>query len=262
MGHVFKAIAPDGTEVAVKMVKADLAHDRIFRRRFAREARIARSLDNPHVVPVLDDGEHDGIPYLVQRFVVGGSLEQRLEGGARLSPDTAAKICADVAAGLDALHEFARRVHAVLVHRDVKPGNILFNERGEASITDFGLAKDTRGTVLTEYGQILGTLDYLAPEQIRNRDVGAPTDVYGLGCVMYECLAGGPPFGHLRGTMRVLGAHLGDLPTDPTTKRPDLPPEVASAVLCALEKEPAERPQSAGELARMLQAAAGIDSAS
>lgn len=260
MGYVYKATAPDGSAVALKMVKEDLAQDTIFRKRFAREARIARSLDNPHIVPVLDEGEHNGIPYLVQRFVSGGSLQDRLRGGAQLSIETTVGICADVAEGLDALHDFARRVQALLVHRDIKPGNILFDQCEQAQITDFGLAKDSRGTTLTRLGQALGTPDYMAPEQIRNQDIGAPTDVYALGCVIYECVCGSPPFGHLH-TMRALWAHLNEAPPDPTTKRQDLRPGFVSAILWALNKDPGERPQSAGELARKLKSAAGTDTA-
>jgi serine/threonine-protein kinase len=258
MGHVYRAVGPDGSIVALKLVKADLANDRKFRKRFEREARIARELEHPHIVPVIDSGEHLGVPYLVQRFVPGGSLEDRLNDRRTLDVHTAVAVCSDAAAGLDALHDFARRVKAQLVHRDIKPGNILLDEDGAAHITDFGLAKDSRGSVLTELGQALGTPDYMAPEQVRGGDVGPPTDVYGLGCVVYECLTGSPPFSHLPG-LRVLWGHLREQPPDPFAERSDLPPGLGSPILRALEKDPARRPQSAGEFARSLQQAAKLE---
>jgi serine/threonine-protein kinase len=137
----------------------------------------------------------------------------------------------------------------------VKPGNILLDASGTAYITDFGLAKDTEGTVLTKPGQALGSLDYMAPEQIRGEQVGPAADVYALGCVLCECLAGAPPFADRQG-MRVLWAHLQDTPESPCAKRADVPPKVGEAVLRGLAKEPAERPQSASEYARLVRSAA------
>ena len=128
MGTVYEATAPDGTRVALKVVKEDYARDETFRRRFQREARIAQTVSNPHVVPVLDTGEHDGIPYLAERFVEGGSLEQKLKREGRLDLPTTVRICAQVAEGLEALWA------AGMVHRDVKPGNILLDAAGTAYI--------------------------------------------------------------------------------------------------------------------------------
>ena len=180
MGRVYEAVGPDGDHVALKVVKRDLARDTVFRRRFAREAGIAQRVEHRHVVPVVDQGEHDGIPYLAQRFIRGGSLAETLERDGHLEVETAVRICLWVASGLDAVHA------AGLIHRDVKPGNILLDEEGVAYITDFGLAKDSQGTVLTRPGQALGSLDYMAPEQIRSDPVTGAADVYALGCVMCE----------------------------------------------------------------------------
>jgi serine/threonine-protein kinase len=246
MGRVYRAVGDDGVAVALKLVKADLAKDPTFLRRFDREVRIARTIVHPHVIPVLDAGEHEGAPYLVQRLIERGTLEERLQASGPLDLTTAVRMCSQVASGLDALNE------AGMIHRDVKPANILLDEEGNAYITDFGLSKDTRGTVLTRPGQALGSLDYMAPEQIRAEDVSAATDVYALGCVLCECLSGAPPFADRTG-MHVLWAHLQDDPPDPCAGRADLPPEVRTVILSALEKNPTRRPQSPGEFARALE---------
>jgi serine/threonine protein kinase len=250
MGRVYKATGPGGAEVALKLIKADIASDQVFRRRFDREAAIAQRVSHPHVVPVLDTGEQDGIPYLTQRFIRGGSLADRLERDKTLDVETAVRICGQVAGGLDTLHE------AELIHRDVKPANIVLDEEGVAYITDFGLAKDTQGSLLTRPGQAVGSLDYMAPEQVRGEDVSGATDVYALGCVMCECMSGAPPFADRQG-MRVLWAHLQDEPTDPCAGRDDVPPGFGAAILKALAKAPADRPPTATAYAELLQAAAG-----
>src|SRR5919108_3663764 len=237
MGRVFKATGPDGT-VALKLVKEDIARDATFRRRFDREASIAQRVVHEHLVPVLDKGEVQGIPYLTQRFIDGGSLADLLERDGKLAPADALKVLAQVAAALDALHAEG------LFHRDIKPANILIDGAGDAYLTDFGLAKDSQGSLLTRPGQTVGSLDYMAPEQIHGAQVTAQTDVYALGCVMSECLSGAPPFADRQG-MRVLWAHLQDQPPDPCAKRTDAPPELGPAVLTAPAKDPPERPPTA-----------------
>jgi serine/threonine-protein kinase len=249
MGRVYRATGPDGTPVALKLVKADLAGDQIFRRRFDREVRIALRVNHPNVVPVLDAGEQDGIPFLVQRLITSGTLDERLKANGPLGLQDAARACTDIAAGLDAVYA------AGLVHRDVKPANILLDDQGGAHITDFGLSKDLQGSVLTRPGQALGSMDYMAPEQIRGDAVTAATDVYALGCVMQECLTGAPPFATRTG-MHVLWAHLQDDPPDVSEERPELAGDVARAVRHALDKNPTKRPQTAGDFAREFQAAA------
>jgi serine/threonine-protein kinase len=248
MGTVYRATGPDGEPVALKLIKGDLARDDIFRRRFAREARIARHVQHPHIVPVLSTGEYEGRPYLIQRFIEAGTLADKIKESGKLDLETTLRVCQQIAPGLDALHV------AGLIHRDVKPANILLDQRGTAYITDFGLAKDSQGSILTRPGQALGSVDYMAPEQIRSEEVGAPTDVYALGCVVYECLCGAPPFADRQG-MRVLWAHLQDQPVSPTVKRPDLSPELGATIMRALAKDAAQRPQSASEFAHQLQAA-------
>jgi serine/threonine protein kinase len=250
MGRVYRARSADGRQAALKLVKSDLAHDGVFRRRFDREASIAQRITHPHVVPVLDSGEHEGVPYLAQRLITGGSLGDKLEREGRLDIDFAIRMCEQVASGLDALHA------AQLFHRDVKPANILLDEAETAYITDFGLAKDTQGSLLTRPGQTLGSLDYMAPEQVRGEQIGAATDVYGLGCVVFECVAGQPPFADRQG-MRVLWAHLQDEPPDPAAMRPELPPALGAALLRALDKDPEVRPASASQYAESLARARG-----
>ena len=208
----------------------DLARDETFRRRFNREARIAQTVRNPYVVAVRDTGEHDGIPYLAAQFIEGVSLEQKLKLEGRLDVATTVGICAQVADGLEALWK------AGMVHRDVKPGNILLDTRGNAYITDFGLAKDLRGTVLTRPGQPLGSMDYMSPEQIRGEQVTGAADTYSLGCVAFECVYGQPPFADREG-LRRLWAHLQEeQPPDPSTERPDISPEFADALKVALRE--------------------------
>jgi serine/threonine protein kinase len=250
MGRVYGATAGDGTRVALKVVKEDLADDEIFRRRFRREVRIAQTVRNPHVVPVLHTGEHDGLPYLAAQFIDGIALDKKLQLEGRLDLGTTVRICAQVADGLQAMWE------AGMVHRDVKPANILLDKLGKAYITDFGLSKDSRGSVLTRPGQALGSMDYMAPEQIRGEALTGAADVYALGCVAFECLQGRPPYAHRQG-MRVLFAHLQEEPPDPSAERTDISPRFAQALLTALCKEPTDRPTSS-QYARSLSEAAGI----
>jgi serine/threonine protein kinase len=251
MGQVYKARGADGTPVALKLVKEDLARDETFRRRFRREARIAQTVRNPHVVPVWDTGELDGLPYLASQFIDGSALDARLRQDGRLDVATTVRLCAEVADGLQALWK------AGMVHRDVKPENILLDLEGTAYITDFGLAKDSAGTVLTRPGQPLGSMDYMPPEQIRGQPVTGAADTYSLGCVVFECLYGQPPFADREG-MAVLWAHLQDEPPDRPVQRPDVTPRFYEAMTAALRKEPADRPRTCTEYARSLSDAAGI----
>lgn len=251
MGRVYEATAAEGTRVALKLIRRRFAEDKTFRRRFELEARIAEKVIHPNLVPVISTGEHDGIPYIAQRYIDGLSLEERLSRRGPLELDDVLMICSQVAAGLEALWA------AGLVHRDVKPGNILLDGSEHAYITDFGLAKDTQGQgpALTVYDEVLGSPHYMAPEQIRHADLTAATDVYALGCVVYECLCGRPPFADAENSMRVGWAHLQEDPPDPRRFRRTLTPGFAGVLLSALAKDPEQRPRSAGEYVRMLKAA-------
>ena len=252
MGRVYKATGGDGRPVALKIVKDEMVGDEIFLKRFKREADVARRIDHPNVVPVLDTGDHDGLPWAAQLFVSGGSLEERLDKWGTLDLHQVIAIFTQVAAGLDAIHENG------LIHRDLKPGNILMDERGTPYIADFGLAKDhqSEGTVLTRPGQALGSMDYMAPEQIRGEEVGPATDVYALACMLFELLTGQPPFADKVG-MRIMWAHLQDPPPHASDVKPSLPRPVGDVILTGLLKEPSERPQTASEFMSRVEAAAG-----
>jgi serine/threonine protein kinase len=243
VGTVFQARAADGRLVALKLLDPALAEDDGFKRRFDHEARAAQAVTHRHLVAVLEHGEADGRPYLVLEYVGGGSLADRLEGDP-LGPDETVRLVAEVAVGLDALHAGG------IVHRDVKPSNIMLREDGSAALTDFGLAKGAAYTVLTRPGQVLGTLDYLAPELVRGEQATPASDLYALGCVAFECLAGKPPFAD-RSLFGVGTAHLEDEPPGPPAA-----PELAWALLRALAKDPATRPPTATAYAHLLRAAA------
>jgi serine/threonine protein kinase len=249
MGMVYEATAPDGARVALKIAKPELAKEENFRSRFEREARIAKTIRHPHVVSALDSGECEGLPYLAAQFIDGMSLERKLEQVGRLGVPEMVKMCLQVGDGLQAMYD------AGLVHRDVKPGNILLERTGKAYITDFGLAKDNAGSILTEPGQALGSLDYMSPEQIRGEEVTATSDVYALGCVMYECLYGQHPYEDRPGLL-VLWAHLQDEPPDPPVDWASA--EFVRALRCALAKQPEDRPATSIEYARTLARAAAI----
>ena len=246
MGRVFRARRdPDGAVVALKVLKGALAGEDAHARRFLREARAAREVAHRHLVELLDAGEADGRAYIAMRYVAGRSLGDRIQEEGPLPVADAVRIVAEVAAGLDALHA------AGLVHRDVKPSNILLDDERGAMLTDFGLAKRRDYSALTRPGQMLGTLDYIAPEILRGEDPGPAADRYALGCVAFECLAGQPPFGG-RSVFALGLAHLEDDPPDPVAGRDDAPAELGPLVLQALAKEPEARPVTATAYARML----------
>jgi serine/threonine-protein kinase len=250
MGIVFEGTADGEEPVALKVVTTELSQDDVFLRRFRREVQAAQKISHPNVVPVLAHGEEGGLPYLVQRLIPGGSLADRIAVLGRLELPYTVTLLGAAADGIDALHG------AGLVHRDIKPANILLD--GDTPyVSDFGLAKDSQASNLTRPGQALGSLDYMSPEQIRGEDVSPATDVYALGCVMWECLTGAPPFGG-RPSMRVLFAHLQEQPPDLSAVRPEISQATARAVTRALEKEPEDRPAGASAYVTGVARAAGL----
>ncbi len=249
MGIVFRAIREDGAVVALKVLKPGLVADPNAARRFAREARAAGEVDHPHLIDVIEAGDVDGTGFLAMRYVPGRSLDDRIRDQGPLPLEDTTRIVAEIASALDALHA------AGLVHRDVKPSNILLDAERGALLTDFGLAKRRDYSMLTAPGQMLGTLDYIAPELLRGSEPGPSADLYALGCVVFECLAGTPPFGG-RSMFEVGMAHLGDQPADPCAERDDGSPELSRLVLSALAKQPEQRPPTATAYAQLLIAAA------
>jgi len=251
MGRVYRGVAEDGSTVALKVLRAELAADEDFRKRFEREVKLARRVEHDHVVGTIDWGEDDGRLFLAQEFIDGPTLRHRLAETRILGVEETVRLAGQIGAGLNAIHESG------LVHRDVKPDNILLDPGGGAHLADFGLAKDTEATtVLTRLGQTVGSVEYMSPEQVRGDvDLDPRTDVYSMGCVIWECLIGLPPFPG-RGGMQGMWAHLYEDPQDPLELRPDLPSDLGWALKKGIEKEPAERPRSAAAFARILQASA------
>jgi len=220
-----------GRKVAIKVMHADLARS-MDATRFLREIGIAAQLTHPHIVPLLDSGEAAGQLYLVAPYVTGGSLRERLARDGRLEVKEAVRIAAEAGAGLDFAHRNG------FVHRDVKPENILFAD-GHAVLADFGIARACCGPAfpqgggVTEVGMVLGTPDYMSPEQASGDAVDSPADVYSLACVVYEMLAGEPPL-KAAGPRATMARHIAEVPRSVRALRPDAPPTVERALARAL----------------------------
>lgn len=245
-GAVYRAVRnPDGLEVALKVLKRALSADSTYLARFRREARVATEVQHRNLVPVVEFGEEDGIAFMATEFRRGGSLAELVVGEERLPLADCVRLAGEIAGGLGALH-----AHGI-VHRDVKPSNVMLDQTGTAALTDFGLARSHAYTVLTAPGQVLGTTDYLAPELIQGREATPASDTYALGCLVYECVTGGPPFSD-RAWLEVAVAHLEDEPPDPRERRDALGEELSWALLKALEKDPERRPPTAISYAHLL----------
>ncbi|MGW1770197.1 serine/threonine-protein kinase [Streptomyces sp. NPDC002104] len=241
--------------VALKLIAPERVRDEVFRRRFAHESRVAARIDHPHIVPVFEAGETDGVLYIAMRYVVGPDLRTLLDREGPLPVPTALRIASQVASALDAAHEHD------LVHRDVKPANILVAEGTDSDhpehvyLTDFGLTKKSLAlTGFTTAGEFVGTIDYVAPEQISGRPVDGRCDVYSLACVVYESLAGGPPFVR-DDAPALLWAHQYDKPPPLTEKRPGIAPAADGVLAKALAKVPEDRYDSCLEFVAALRAA-------
>jgi serine/threonine-protein kinase len=234
-----------GRRAAVKVLAAP---DAVYRERFLRESQMAAAIDHPNVIPVYDAGEADGELFLAMRCVEGQDLRALLVEEGRLTFARTVRLVRQVAAALDAAH--ARG----LVHRDVKPANILIDESDHVYLSDFGVAKDAAVLGLTHTGGFLGTVEYAAPEQIAGADVDGRADLYALACVAYECLAGAAPF-HRSSEVAVLHAHLHDPVPDIRNERPELPAAVNSVFRRGLAKAPEDRYDAGAAFARALEAA-------
>lgn len=237
--------------VALKVISPELANDVTFRRRFIAESKRAAAIDHPNVIPVYRADKAAGVLFQTMRLVVGEDLRSVIVREGALDPARVARITLQVASALDAAH--ARGV----VHRDVKPANVLLAEGDHVYLTDFGLSKRTGGQDESSVSTgLVGTLNYISPEQIRGAPVNARTDVYGLGCVVFKMLTDSVPF-DVETEEAKMWAHLSTPPPALDELRPGLPAGLAEAVAAALRKEPDQRPASAGEFARAIADAVG-----
>ena len=244
--------------IALKVLAPELASDDVFRARFLEESRIAASLNHPNVIPIYDMGSQDDLLYIAMRYVSGTDMRQMIKKRGRILPATALFLIGQAARALDAAHRKG------LVHRDVKPGNLLI-ERGSDDadpdhvyLADFGITKHAMSrSGLTSTGQFLGTIDYVAPEQIRGTSVLGLADQYSLGCVLYECLTGRVPF-EKDLDAAIIWAHVEETPTMPTVLRPELPPEIDQVFGRVLAKRPDERYGSCREFVEAARMALGL----
>ncbi|MCQ4080024.1 serine/threonine protein kinase [Streptomyces sp. RB6PN25] len=245
-----------GRTVALKLLSPELAGNDVFRKRFVHESQTAAAIEHPHIIPVFEAGEAEGVLFIAMRYVQGQDLRALLDREGRLPVQATTRIALQVASALDAAHAHA------LVHRDVKPGNILLAEGVDAEhpehvyLTDFGLTKKSLSlSGLTTVGQFVGTLDYVAPEQIEGKPVDGRCDVYSLACVVFEALTGAPPF-RRDDDVALLWAHLNAPPPSPSSLCPGLPAALDEVMATALAKSPEDRYGSCVAFVTALRAAA------
>jgi eukaryotic-like serine/threonine-protein kinase len=241
--------------VAIKTLRADLARDQIFQARFRREAQSAASLNHPAIVAVYDTGEDTAsgvpVPYIVMEFVDGRTVRDLLQDGHRLLPERSLEIIDGVLRALDYSHQ------AGIVHRDIKPGNVMVTRNGDVKVMDFGIARamsDAQAT-MTQTAQVIGTAQYLSPEQARGERVDSRSDLYSTGCLLYELLTGRPPFTG-DSPVAIAYQHVRENPIPPSRVDPDVPAWADAIVLKAMAKSPADRYQTAADMRADLQRAA------
>ena len=246
MGVVYLAIDPSGRRVALKVLREDIAIDPVYRERFRREGRMLAALDNPHVIPIHGMGEIDGQLYIATRLT-SSTLRDLIVAGP-IPVDDAIAILAAVGDALDAAHA------AGVVHRDIKPANVLMDPGQRVYLTDFGLARDPTGFALTAPGQVLGTIDYMAPELLEGVRIGPATDIYALACLAVEVLTGQVPFPRDNDAATTY-AHVMGEPPSVSERRPELPVALDDVIAAGMAKSPDDRPATAGTLiADMLRA--------
>ncbi|HZD37843.1 MAG TPA: protein kinase, partial [Actinomycetes bacterium] len=245
MGNVYRAVDTHlGRPVAVKVLKQVLADDATFLERFRREARAAAAISHPGVARVFDYGERSSVPFIVMELVEGDTLAARIARGA-LPWQEAFAIAEQVASALSAAHG-----HGV-VHRDVKPANILVDRSGRVKVTDFGIARAAQATTLTRPGMVLGSANYVAPEQAQGATAGPAADLYSLGCVLYESVVGRTPY-QGNNAVAIATQHVSSPVPDPRRLVPDLPEPAARLIIRSLGKEPGDRFPSAAAMAGAL----------
>jgi serine/threonine-protein kinase len=240
MGVVYLAIDRiTGRAVALKVLREDIGIDPVYRERFRREGGLLAQLNHPHVVPIYGMGEIDGDLYIATRLV-SATLRNAILAGPIDVPE-AMTVLSCVASALDVAHA------AGIVHRDVKPANVLIDPGPQVYLGDFGLARDPDGAALTAPGQVLGTIDYMAPELLDGEGIGPATDIYGLACLAVETLTGTVPFA--RDTdAAIMYAHVVEPPPSVTERRPELPLALDDVIAAGMAKDPDDRPPSAGAL--------------
>jgi len=253
MGTVYLAEQSSPTrKVVLKLLRPELSKDQAFRLRFVHESEAAASTEHPNIVPIYSAGEADGVLYIAMRYVDGEDLRELITTSGPLPPSRAVEIVSQVASALDAAH--ARG----LIHRDVKPSNILLDRQGNAYLSDFGLIKRSEvDTGLTKTGQFMGSIEYCAPEQIRGEEVDGRADVYSLGCVLFEAIAGRPPFKR-ETEIATLYAHLEQTPPALSSVASMAPRDLDGVVSKALAKRPSGRYPTAGAFARDARHATGV----
>jgi eukaryotic-like serine/threonine-protein kinase len=240
--------------VAVKLLHREISEEADQLERFRREARAAARLSHPNLVSVIDAGEDGGRPYIVFEYVEGETLKRRIQQEGGLEPDEAVAYAIEIGRGLTAAH--SRK----LVHRDVKPQNVLIDLDGRAKVTDFGIARSLESKGLTATGRVLGTTDYVSPEQAMGEDVDERSDVYSLGVVLYEMLSGDVPF-HAETQVGVAMKHVNEPIPDIKARRPTVSAAVAAVVDRATAKDPRDRYSSVSEMVRDLEATLEVEAA-
>ncbi|MGZ8635142.1 MAG: serine/threonine-protein kinase [Solirubrobacteraceae bacterium] len=246
MGVVYLAIDRSGRMVALMVLRDDVAIDPVYRERFRREGGMLASLNHPHVIPILAMGEIDGQLYIATQLTASTLKDAILAGP--LTVDDAMTVLAAVAGALDAAHA------AGVIHRDVKPANVLMDPGPRVYLTDFGLARDPAGIALTAPGQVLGTIDYMAPELLEGVRIGPATDIYALACLAVQTLTGQVPFPHENDAATTY-AHVMGPPPSVSARRPELPAALDAVIAAGMAKQPDDRPATAGTLiADMLRA--------
>jgi len=229
-------------DVAVKVLPRQYTHDPMFRARFEREAQTIARLEHPSIVPVHDFGEENGQPFLVMRYMPGGSLVDKLGEGS-LPLKQAIKILERIASALDRAHSLG------IVHRDLKPGNILFDQYGEAFLADFGIAKMAEATVALTGNSIIGTPAYMSPEQVKGDELDGRSDIYALGIILFEMLTGQQPFA-AKTPIAVAYKQVHEPVPDIRARKADLSPNLQLTINQAMSKNPDERFQTAADLAK------------